>query len=192
MHGHKIINQNGLHYLTITTVGWVDVFTRADYRNLLIESLKYCQKHKGLVINAYVIMPNHIHLIGYAKEDHRLSDILRDLKTFTSKAIIKDIIQNTKESRSEWLLRLFKYFAKFNRNNKTYQFWQQHNHPIELDNPKWILQKLDYIHLNPVRAKWVTQAEHYLYSSARQYAGQSGLLDVEIIDLGSLEGYVFI
>jgi REP element-mobilizing transposase RayT len=121
MHGHKIINQNGLHYLTLTTVGWVDVFTRVDYRDVLIESLNYCQKHKGLVINAYVIMSNHVHLICYAKEGYRLSDILRDFKTFTSKTITKDIIQNTTESRSECLsdsgvaasaLQIFHYFQQ--------------------------------------------------------------------------------
>jgi REP element-mobilizing transposase RayT len=121
MHGHKIINQNGLHYLTLTTVGWVDVFTRVDYRDVLIESLNYCQKHKGLVINAYVIMSNHVHLICYAKEGYRLPDILRDFKTFTSKTITKDIIQNTTESRSECLsdsgvaasaLQIFRYFQQ--------------------------------------------------------------------------------
>lgn len=101
MHGHKIINQNGLHFLTMTTVGWVDTFTRQGYREILIDSLRHCQKNKGLVINAYVIMSNHLHLIGYAKEGYELSAIVRDFKKFTSKQIIQYLIQNTKESRSE-------------------------------------------------------------------------------------------
>ena len=117
MHGHKIVNQNGLHFLTMTVVGWLDVFTRQQYRDIVIDSLKYAQKEKGLVVNAYVIMSNHLHLIGYAKEGYQLSNILRDVKKHTAKQIIKDITQNTKESRAEWMLRLFKYYAKNNKNN---------------------------------------------------------------------------
>lgn len=194
MNGHVIKNQNGLHYLTLTVVGWLDVLSREDYRKVLMESLAYCQKEKGLVLNAYVIMSNHIHLIGYAKEGYALSDILRDFKKYTAKTIIQQIIQqiiqHPKESRSEWMLRLFKYYAKYKSDNNTYQFWQKSNYPIELATPKWILQKLDYLHLNPVRNGLVELPEHYLYSSARQYVGEEVLLEVELIDLGSTYGYV--
>ncbi len=190
MNGHKIINQSGLHFITITVVGWVDVFTRQQYRDIIIDSLKYCQKEKGLVLHAYVIMSNHIHLIVHAKETYQLSAIIRDFKKFTAKKIIKTILQNPKESRSEWILRLFKYYAKYNSNNDTYQFWQRHNKPIELISPKWIRQKLDYIHLNPVKSGLVQDATHYTYSSAKQYKGEEGLLELSIINLGATEGYI--
>jgi REP element-mobilizing transposase RayT len=190
MNGHKIVNQNGLHFLTLTTVGWVDLFTRVQYKDILLDSLRYCQSNKGLVINAYVIMSNHIHLIGYTQDRYKLSDVIRDFKRHTAKRIIDDLIHSPKESRKEWILRLLKYFAKFNNKNKTYQLWKQDNRPIELDSPKWILQKLDYTHLNPVRAGIVRLPEHYLYSSAIDYAGEKGLLDIELIDLGSTYGYV--
>ena len=72
MHGHKIENQNGLHYLTITVVGWLDVFTREAYRKVILDSLKYCQLHKGLVVNAYVIMSNHLHVITPARYELQL------------------------------------------------------------------------------------------------------------------------
>lgn len=192
MNRHKITNQNGLHFLILTVVGWLDVFTRKQYRDLLLESLAYCQQRKGLVINTYVIMSNHIHLVAYAKESYELSNILRDFKKFTAKNIIQDIIQNPHESRSEWMLRLFKYHAKYKKDNETFQFWKKPNHPVELISPKWILQKINYIHLNPVRSGLVEEPEHYLYSSARQYAGETGLLDVEVIDLGATEGYVWL
>jgi REP element-mobilizing transposase RayT len=190
MNGHKIVNQNELHFLTLTTVGWVDLFTRVQYKDILLDSLRYCQSNKGLVINAYVIMSNHIHLIGYTQDRYKLSDVIRDFKRHTAKRIIDDLIHSPKESRKEWILRLLKYFAKFNNKNKTYQLWKQDNRPIELDSPKWILQKLDYTHLNPVRAGIVRLPEHYLYSSAIDYAGEKGLLDIELIDLGSTYGYV--
>lgn len=95
LHGHKIINQNALHFLTFTVVGWVDVFSRDKYREIIIDSLIYCQKEKGLIINAYVIMSNHVHLICYTKEPFQLSDFIRDFKKFTSKSILESIQSNT-------------------------------------------------------------------------------------------------
>ncbi|MCB9323946.1 MAG: transposase [Lewinellaceae bacterium] len=190
MAGHRIINQNSLHFLTFTVVGWVDVFTRKKYRDIFIDSLKYCIEHKELLIFSYVIMSNHIHLIVRTDSQAGLSAIIRDLKTFTSKSIIKAILENPGESRSEWMLRLFKFYAKFNKNNSKYQFWQQDNKPIELVSLKCINQKLDYIHLNPVKAEIVELPEHYLYSSARNYIGQQGLIEVEILDFRNNIGYI--
>ena len=188
--GYKIENQNGLHFLTFTVVGWVDVFTRKRYRDIFIDSLKYCTQNKELLLFSYVIISNHVHLIVRTDSEAGLSAIIRDLKTFTSKKIIKSIIEDPGESRSEWMLRLFKYYAKYNSNNSKYQFWIQKNHPIELVSPKWINQKLDYIHLNPVEAGIVELPEHYLYSSARNYVGQEGLIDVEIMDFRNSIGYI--
>ena len=186
MHGHQIKNQNALHFLTFTVVGWLDVFSREDYRKIIIESLQYCQKEKGLNLFAYVLMTNHLHLIASAKTGYELSNIIRDFKKFTAKKIIQSILGNNQESRQEWMLRLFKYYAKYNKNNQLYQFWQQRSHPVELVSPTWINQKLLYIHNNPVSAGIVKQPEYYLYSSASNYMLQEGLIDVEIIDLGML------
>lgn len=190
MNGHKIVNQNELHFLTMTIVGWIDVFSRDEYRQIIIDSLRHCQQEKGLVINAYVIMSNHIHIICYTKEPFLLSDCIRDFKKFTSKAIISSIESSAKESRKEWMLHLFKYYARYNKNNTTYQFWQQDNCPVELQSPKWINQKLVYIHLNPVRNGVVNKAEEYIYSSARAYMGQESLVEVELIELDNTIGYI--
>jgi REP element-mobilizing transposase RayT len=190
MAGYTIYNQYHTHFLTSTTVGWLDIFTYPVYRDIIINSLRYCQKEKGLVVYAYVIMSNHIHLIARAEEDSKgLSKILGDFKQFTAKSIIQQV-QQSRESRKGWLLNAFTYHAKFNSNNKEFQVWQQHNRPIELASPRWINQKIIYIHNNPVRAKWVAIPEHYLYSSASNYINGEGLLDVEVIDLGISEGYI--
>lgn len=190
MHGHKIVNQNAVHFLTFTVVGWLDVFTRQKYKEMIIDSLKYCQREKGLIIYAYVIMSNHIHIIAEADESNALSNVVRDFKRHTSKEILKEVIESSTESRQEWMTRLFKYYAKYNKNNKTYQFWQRDNRPIELSTPKWFLQKLNYIHMNPVKAGVVIKAEDYIYSSASNYSIGKGVIDVKVIDLGSGIGYV--
>ena len=180
---YRILDQQGLNYLTCTIVGWVDVFTRATYRDIIIESLSYCQKAKGLRIFAYVLMSNHLHMIVRAEGKQQLSAILRDFKKFTSRQIL-EAIEKGKESRKEWLLHVFSYHARFNTNNRHYQMWIQDNHPIELVSPKVIWQRVEYIHNNPVRAKWVESPEDYLYSSARNYAfdNRNCLLEVDLLE----------
>jgi REP element-mobilizing transposase RayT len=108
---YKVHNQNHTYFLTLTTVGWVDVFTRKEYRDILIDSLRYCQEQKGLQLYAYVIMSNHIHLMASAKEPHKLTDILRDFKKFTANKIKNEIRNSGKESRREWLDRLLQWFS---------------------------------------------------------------------------------
>ncbi len=72
--GNYIRNQDAMHFLTLTIVDWVDVFTRKKYRDMLLDSLLFCQKEKGLTLTAYFIMSNHIHPIAQS-ENGRLSDI---------------------------------------------------------------------------------------------------------------------
>ena len=87
------------------------------------------------------------------------------------------------ESRREWLLYMFKYFAAVNPNNRYFQFWQQDNHPIELWSLPVIWQKLNYIHDNPVRAGIVSDPTHFLYSSATDYyCGKNGLLEIDLME----------
>lgn len=176
---YRIGDQNALHYLTFATVNWIDVFTGKKYREVLIDSLSYCRKEKGLQLYAYVIMSNHVHLIARAKEGFELSDILRDFKKHTSKQIIK-LIQEEPESRREWLLQVMLKAGAANSNNKTYQLWRNDNHPIELHSNEVIKQKLDYIHNNPVEAGIVEKQEDYLYSSARNYQELSSVLEIDL------------
>ena len=175
---YKICDQNGLYYLTFSTVEWIDVFTRKRYKDIVVESLKYCQKEKGLELFSWVLMSNHIHLIARAKENYKLSDILRDFKKHTSKQVIKSIEEEA-ESRKDWLLAEMLKAGTKNKKNSKYQLWRNDNHPIELYSNEVINQKSDYIHNNPVLEGIVAKAEDYLYSSAKNYCGEEGLLDVE-------------
>lgn len=182
MSRYKITDQHGLNFLTLTVVDWVDVFIRKTYKDIILDSLRYCQKEKGLNVCAYVIMSSHVHLIAEAAGTIPLSDILRDFKKFTAKKILNEIA-NGPESRREWMLHRFVYRGHQVSGNRQYQFWQADNHPIELYTLPVIAQNIDYIHLNPVKEGWVEQAEHYSYSSATNYATGTGLLDVAVVDL---------
>jgi len=171
---YKCNTPEALYFVTMTVKHWIDVFTRKDYKDIIVNSLQYCQKEKGLEIFAWVIMSNHLHLIVRAKEDYSLPDILRDFKKFTSKQIIKAIEENPKESRKEWLIRGFK-------TNEGHQFWMDGSHPIELWSNAVIDEKLNYLHQNPVKSGWVSCAEDYVYSSAGDYAGRKGMVEIWLL-----------
>ena len=159
-------------------VYWIDIFTRRDYKEILINSIKHCVSKKGLVVYAYVIMSNHIHLIiGNSSTENTFSDTLGDFKKFTAMKIIKTIKENPQESRRKWILWMLERAGKKNGNNTKYQFWQQDNHPILLEG-KWLDEKIEYIHQNPVEAGWVNEPEEYFYWSARNYAGLESPLKV--------------
>lgn len=184
MNGYKITNQNNLHFITPTIVGWIDVFTRKIYKDIIVDSLNYCIKNKGLSVHAYVIMSNHLHLLVSANEGYELSNIIRDFKRHTANTIIKEIIQNPKESRQAWLTNLMKYHAKYQGMNEKFQFWQKGNHPVEVTSPRWIKSRFDYIHYNPVVAGLVDEPEYYVYSSARDYVNNSpGLVLITPIEV---------
>ncbi len=166
------------HFVTFSIVGWIDVFSREQYKELFLQSLQYCIEQKGLLLHAWVIMTNHVHLI-ISSDTAKLEHIIRDLKKFTSKQLIKAIQENTKESRKEWMLNIFSFAGKNNNNNKDFQFWRQDYHPIELNTNIIIKQRLDYLHENPVRSGLVWEPQQYKYSSAIDYyTNQHGLLPV--------------
>jgi putative transposase len=177
--GYKIRNQEAIHFITFAVVEWVDLFTRKDYRDIVLDSLKFCQAEKGLLLHCWCIMSNHLHLIISARNKD-LSDVLRDFKKYTSKQIIVAIQNNQHESRKDWMLRIFREQGESNSRNKNFQFWRQDNQPMELFSSIFIVQKMNYIHNNPVEAGIVDKPEEYLYSSARDYihARKCGLLDL--------------
>jgi len=146
----------------------MDVFIRNEYKEILINSWKFCMDQKGLEIYGWCIMTSHVHMIIGSKKN-KLEDIMRDMKKFTSEKIRKAIEDNPQESRKEWMLEMMKCAGSENGNNGSYQFWIQNNHPVLLDSFSIARQRLDYIHNNPVVSGFVDKPEEYVYSSARSY-----------------------
>lgn len=164
---YKFDDQGGVYFVSFAVVGWVDVFIRREYKDLFIDSLVYCCRNKGLVIYAYVIMSSHVHLLlARSNEGQTLEGILRDLKKFTAGKLLRSIRENPQESRKEWMTAIFSEAGQINSNNKYYQFWQQNNHPLQVNEQDNVERILDYIHNNPVEAGWVESGEDFWYSSA--------------------------
>ena len=179
---YKAVTTEEAYFITITTVGWIDVFTRLNQKNNIINALQYCQKYKGLEIYAYCIMGSHMHLMCKSTDGFILSDVIRDFKKFTSKKIIETII-NEPESRREWMLEYFQKACELLKRNQQHKVWQNGYHAELVETNWFIKQKVNYIHNNPVADKIVTFPEDYYFSSARNYAGLDNDLDVILLDL---------
>ena len=171
---YKAREQYKPYFVTVTVTHWIDLFTREEYRQVILDSLLFCQKQKGLIVHAWVIMSNHLHLI-VSSESNSIPNIMRDFKKFTSVSLVRAIAEHPQESRREWLLRGFAAKAEASAKHQKYQIWQEGYHPIDLFDAERLGQRLKYLHENPVRAGWVWKPEDYRYSSAMVY--YTGMVD---------------
>jgi putative transposase len=177
---YKFLNKEGLYFVSFATINWIDVFIRPVYNEIIVESLIYCKNNLGMQLYCWCIMPSHIHLI-FSATDNNPQTVMGRFKEHTAKQVIKAISENTQESRKEWMLWMFKRAGAKSSNVTNYQFWQHDSHPIELWSPPVIEQKADYIHNNPVEAGFVTEAAYWKYSSAIDYSGGKGLIDIDFL-----------
>ena len=178
---YKFQDNSQLYFVSFAIVNWVDVFIRNEYKEALLGSLRFCQLKKDLELYAWCIMTSHVHLI-IGSRGNPMKDILRDFKSFTSTKLREVISKNPIESRREWMLWMFERAGKYNSNNRDWQLWQQNNNPIELFDNAIMQQKLDYLHNNPVQAGFVSSPIDWIYSSARDYAGEKGLIEIILLE----------
>ncbi len=167
---YKITDPKLPHFITLTVLHWIPVFTRQETVEILLDSLRFLSK-EGLKVYAYVVLENHCHLVVQSKALDR--DIAR-YKSYTAKQMIQYLANNNVRQILEQLA----FYKKAHKNDRAYQFWQEGVHPELIQNEKMMRQKIEYIHQNPVKRGYVDEAVHWRYSSARNYAGQAGLLEV--------------
>jgi REP element-mobilizing transposase RayT len=179
---YKVHDQDSPYFVTFAVEGWVDVFTRPAYKDIVIASLRFCQKEKGLIVFAWCLMTNHIHLIVGRNGTETIGSIIRDFKKYSSVHICRAIASNPTESRKGWMLDIFSKGALKSSKHQKYKFWEDEYHPVELYSNKVMDQKMDYVHENPVKEGIVERPEDYVYSSARDYCGVKGLLEIEFMD----------
>jgi hypothetical protein len=161
------IQPKGLYFVTLTVVGGIDVFTRCEYCELLVDNLNYCIDNKRLRVYEYAILPSQLYMIADVEEGKsNLPKVLRDLKSYSAKQILRAISEHPDESRKEWLMRLFHFFANRYQHDSEHHFWQFGNQPIDLEK----MAKKDKAIPTPIdkvlKAKFVDDPRHYIYCSA--------------------------
>ncbi|CAN5598436.1 hypothetical protein BH10BAC5_BH10BAC5_21370 [soil metagenome] len=172
---YKIYNKEGVFFITSSIVNWIPIFKSRKYSDILIENLKFYQINNGLIIYAYVIMPDHFHLIGSNDE---LTKTIQSFKKYTA----KEIITNLKRDNNLSILNEFRDEKLSYKTSSEFQVWQEGFHPQEMLNNEILKQKIEYIHYNPVRNALVEKAEDWLYSSAKDYSIEdNGLINIKRI-----------
>lgn len=177
---YKTAEKEKAYFVTFTIVDWFKVLHDDSYKMILIEAIRFYQKNRGLLIYAFCIMSNHVHLIVQSNGTETVSQVMRDLKKHCSKEITKKLEAENSEFAATALL-LFKEAGEHLKRIKYYKVWQDGNRPMVLYSNKFIWQKLNYIHDNAVETGDVVNAEDYLFSSARNYAELSSLIDIELL-----------
>lgn len=160
------------HFMTCTVVEWLAVFTRPDTVQIILDCWQYQRQQAGLKLYGYVILENHLHFIAQAPQ---LDRCVASFKSYTARKII-DYLQQ--QNAKQLLERL--HFAKLaHKQDREHQFWQEGVHAELVFSEAMMRQKLDYIHANPVKRGYVALPEHWRYSSAANYAGLDGLIEVD-------------
>ncbi len=174
---YKILqNDNSLYFLTLNVLKKIPVFTNSSYMNIIMENFTFYRENQHLNIFSYVIMDNHIHLI--ASHPDNLSQLVQNLKSFTA----KELIERLHEDERDWILKLMSEYKPDYKQESTFQFWEEGNHPKQIQNIVIFNQKVDYIHYNPVRRGLVANEEDWVYSSARDFLGLDPVFQVDRLD----------
>lgn len=174
-------------YITFNTVDWVDVFVRPVYKQIIVEELNCFIVSKGLIVYAWCLMSNHIHLLARNSDPGGLARIERDFKRATTNRILK-ALESEKDLRRDWMLSRFEHCSHSLKRIEQFQVWQTCSNPSFIDFRQMfkLKEKVLHIHENPVRDRIVDNPEDYVYSSARDYLGMKGLVRTTVIDFKEL------
>ena len=168
---YRILEVHHPHFMTATVNNWLPLFTRPQTVEILLDSWRFLQREGKLTLFGYVVMENHLHLVAASPD---LSATMRCFKSWTARRII-DYLE---EIRARRMLELLVLFKRAHKTESIYQIWEEGSHPQAIMTEAMMHQKIDYIHHNPVARGYVDRPEHWRYSSARNYLGQPGLIEV--------------
>ena len=169
---YRIFETSYPYFLTSTVVAWLPVFSQPRFAAIIADSWRFLQRERGVRIFGYVVMENHLHWIASGES---LAEHIGQFKSFTARRILDEL----RAAGYATLLDEFRFYKERHKLGQNFQFWQEGSHPQQIQNDEMMLQKLEYVHANPVRRGFVDQATHWLYSSARNYARLPSLLEIE-------------
>jgi putative transposase len=168
---YQIYEKDQPHFMTCTIVGWLPIFTRPDTMDIVLDSWRFLQKEGRLKLYGYVILENHLHMVASAED---LSKEIGAFKSFTARTIIDYLV----DQKVDLFLKQLRSLKKRHKADRDFQLWQEGSHPQQILSDEMMIQKLEYIHMNPVKRGFIDEAEHWRYSSARNYLGKAGLIEV--------------
>ncbi|MFH1919127.1 MAG: transposase [Planctomycetota bacterium] len=168
---YRIFETDCPYFMTCTINGWLPIFTRPEAAQIIFDSWRYLEEERDFRLSAYVILEDHLHLIASAPE---LSDVIKRFKSFTARQIV-DLLR---KHGAETLLRQLRALKLRHKTESQFQVWQEGSKPKQIQNDEMMWQKIEYIDMNPVGREYVDDPREWPWSSARNYAGQEGIIPV--------------
>jgi putative transposase len=147
-------------YFTATILEWKHLLSNDLFKDIIEDSFRFLVREERVMIHAFVIMNNHMHVIWHILHPHQRDDVQRDMQKFTSQMMLKQMRNNYTE-----LLPDFYVGAR----DRKYQIWERNPLSVPLWSEAVLKQKLEYLHNNRVRAGLCTLPEQYKYSTASIY-----------------------
>ena len=173
---YKTVEDHSTYFVTSATVNWLPLFSIPDLAHIVLDAMRFLHDNQRVSIHAYVLLENHLHFVGSSSY---FSGEMRKFKSFTARAIIDTL----SERGPQFYLEQLRHSKWRHKNDQTYQVWQEGFHPKAIQSELILMQKIEYIHYNPVRRGYVDNPEHWRYSSYRQYLGEEGLVPLEPIPI---------
>ena len=169
---YKIYEATHPHFITCTILHWIPIFTNKESVGTVLDSLQYLQKSDNLKIYSYVILENHLHMVASSND---IAKSIKKFKSFTA----KELLTLLKKKNVKTILDQLAFYKKAHKTDTEYQVWQEGMHPQLIQNEQIMIEKIEYIHNNPLKRGYVDEAKHWRYSSARDYEGFDGLIEIE-------------
>ena len=171
---YRVLDADSPHFVTSAIVKWLPLFAEPELVRIVLNSIRHLQTASGLRLHGYVVMENHLHLIVSGDD---WSKALARFKNFTAKRMVTWLLEN---GRAE-VLRELSFALRQRGDAREHQVWQEGLHPQKISGEQMLRQKLEYMHANPIRRGYVDEATAWRNSSARNYAGMDGVLEVEML-----------
>ena len=147
-------------FFTATILQWKHLLKKDKYKDIILSSLEFLAEQNRVHVYGFVIMPNHLHLLWRIGKEYKREDVQRDFLKYTAQRIKADLKRHHPQ-----LLEKFRVNAK----DRAYQIWERNSLSIQIYSEKVMIQKLNYIHLNPVRSGLCKDSLAYKYSSSLFY-----------------------
>ncbi|MBU1172959.1 MAG: transposase [Proteobacteria bacterium] len=169
---YKTFDSGNTYFITSSVINWLPLFAIPQCAEIVVDSLAFMHQDGRMTLHAWVIMETHIHVVA---SSHDMSSQVRNMKSFTAKAVVAYLDRNG----PSMFLNQMRFYKKKHKCDQAYQVWQEGFHPEQILDEVMMSGKIDYVHYNPVKRGYVDRPEHWRYSSARDYAGDLGLVPIE-------------
>jgi putative transposase len=147
-------------FFTATNLEWKKLLQQDDHKDIIVRSMRFLVEDKRVIIYAFVIMPNHLHIVWQMQSGIKRDNVQRDFLKFTSQRI-KDRLNMQYPDVLSGL--------EVNAKDRKYQIWERNPLSVDLWSENVMMEKIRYIHENPVRAGLCSYSDEYKYSSALLY-----------------------